>query len=293
MTQEVTDVRSNPNDQIDHAKRVIGLSKDRRKVFIAISTGKNKIRRVEDVVKATGLRRKRVLEEAAILANNQIIIKDRDEKGLFYQRDRFYSQNKKKILNLIDNKKAAANFATKTRPKMTVTSIVAFPKDMVKIKHITIDDLDSFSKVRKVKRPRKLVYAPIDEKKFKEGVKRILGETGEFQDWGGEKNDLLTTRLKKGGKRYATAFGFKGKGTTGILTPKKMGKRGDQVQRLLGSPAQIFLVQYWGQIDDSILEQMKEFAKTKSWSDGNTIYYGIIDGYDTQRLMQAYKRYFT
>src|SRR6266852_1195312 len=32
--------------------------------------------------------------------------------------------------------------------------------------------------------------------------------------------------------------------TTGPLVPGKMGKNGDQIQRLFGSPAQVFFVQY-------------------------------------------------
>ena len=55
-------------------------------------------------------------------------------------------------------------------------------------------------------------------------MKRIIGETGRFKDWGGETSDLYTTRLRVGGGRKAAAFGFKGKGLTGVLTPARMGK---------------------------------------------------------------------
>ena len=94
------------------------------------------------------------------------------------------------------------------------------------------------------------------------------------------------------GKRRATAFAFKGKATKGILTPKKLGKRGDQIQMLFRAPAEIFLVQYWGQIDESVIEQMKNFAIAKSVLEERRIYYGAIDGKDTLRIIDAYPDYF-
>ena len=130
------------------------------------------------------------------------------------------------------------------------------------------------------------------EAKFKEGIKRILHEKGRFKDWGGERNDLLTTRLWLKGKRRATAFALKGKGLRRKLTPALMGKNGDQIQRLFSSPAQVFLVQYWDQIDESVLEQMSAFAKAKSAVEGKEIWYGVIDGNDSNRILKAYPSVF-
>jgi len=76
------------------------------------------------------------------------------------------------------------------------------------------------------------------------------------------------------------------------LTPNFMGKNGDQIQRLFQSPGEVFLLQYWSQIDDSVLEQMQMAAKVKSYSDGKKIYYGVIDGQDSTRIIQAYPKEF-
>lgn len=115
-----------------------------------------------------------------------------------------------------------------------------------------------------------------------------MGDEGKFTDWGGETDDIFTNRIRLKGKRISTSFGLKGKGTKGILTPKKMGKNGDQVQRLFRSSASIFFVQYYSLIDPSILEQLKQFAIAKSALENKKIYYGIIDGIDTQRIIKAY-----
>ena len=80
----------------------------------------------------------------------------------------------------------------------------------------------------------------------------------------------------------------KGPGKSGILTPAKMGKNGDQIQRLARSPAQVLIVQYHGQVSDEVREQLEQFARLKSVWEQRPIWYGIIDGDDTSRLCAAY-----
>ena len=159
----------------------------------------------------------------------------------------------------------------------------------VDIREITCDDFDQFVKIKKVgTAPAKTV----SERAFKTGIQKLLGETGSFQDWGGERNDLYTTKLRMKGKRRAVAFAFKGPGTSGVLTPKKLGKNGDQIQRLFQSPGEIFVVQYHGQIDQSVMEQMKAWATIKSLHEGKRIWYGAIDGDDSNRILAAYPKHF-
>jgi hypothetical protein len=159
----------------------------------------------------------------------------------------------------------------------------------VKIVEITADDFDQFAKMKKVK------SAPpqtVSERAFKDGIQALIGETGKFQDWGGEPNDLFTSKARIQGSRRSIAFAFKGPGTSGRLTPAKLGKNGDQIQRLFLSPAEIFVVQYHGQIDQSVLTQMQAFATAKSFGERRPIFYGVIDGDDTNRLLAAYPKQF-
>jgi len=78
----------------------------------------------------------------------------------------------------------------------------------------------------------------------------------------------------------------------GTLTPGKMGKNGDQIQRLFKTAASVFLVQYWGQVAESVVEQMEEFAKAKSAVEGSWVFFGIVDGDDSNRLLEAYPKAF-
>jgi hypothetical protein len=289
---EVSDVRSNPQDQIAHAARVIGRSKDCRKVFSAIYQGKKRIKTVTEIVTLTSLPRMRVLQEAGKLCNNHIVKKTKVGNELAYEKDPFYTQNKNTILRLAGNREALEKYPTKTNPKLgdIAVTVVTLPKKMVDVEKITIDDIDSFEKVKGILWNQDPF--PVDEEKFKEGLQKVIGEQGTFEDWGGEINDLFSTRLVIKGERKNAAFGLKGKGTKGILTPKKMGKRGDQVQRLFRSSAEVFIIQYWSQIDESIVELMANLARSKSATDMKKIYYGVIDGQDTMRLITAYPECF-
>ena len=291
MTHAVSDSRSNANDQIDHAVRVIGRSKDRRAVFEAICFGKQAKRTPEEVAKRSGLTVKRVLEEAVKLASQHIIEKERNGVHVAYRRDPFYSANKKKILRLVDNPAKLAELPTKTRPagRSKSTIRVELPRARVKVRTVTIDEIDSFKAVKKV---GEVDGKPLPEATFKAGVRKTIGEPGTFQDWGGEKNDLFSTRVRYRGKRRACAFAFKGPGTKGKLTPGKMGKNGDQIQRLFQTPADIYLLQYWGQIEDSVSEQMHLLAIATSYRDGREVLYGVIDGRDSNRLASAYAKNF-
>jgi hypothetical protein len=127
---------------------------------------------------------------------------------------------------------------------------------------------------------------------IKDAFARIAGEGGKFKDWGGEKSDLYTNKLRVKGKRRATAIAFKGKGTTRKLVPAKMGKNGDQIDRLFDEPAEVFLIVYCGQIDSSIVSQMQAFAIAKKALRGQKVYFGVIDDDDLGRIASGYPRAF-
>jgi hypothetical protein len=289
----VSDSRSNPADQIAHAVEVLGRARQRLAVFKAIYCGKKRVKTVNEISTATGLDRVRVLQEGKRLADNGIVHQIRAVGITAYEKDRFYSAQKNKILRLVRDPAAFAAFPTKNRPRASLPReiTIRIPRVRIQARYITVDDIDSFSRVEKMQvEPGD--YTPISEARFKAGIARILGEGGRFCDWGGERNDLYTNRVRLAGRRHSAAFAFKGPGTKGILTPGHMGKNGDQIQRLFKTAATVFLVQYWGQIAESVAEQMEEFAKAKSAVEGSIVFFGIIDGDDSNRLLKAYPKAF-
>jgi hypothetical protein len=167
---------------------------------------------------------------------------------------------------------------------------VNLPKLSVRAHRVTIDAIESFAAVRRV--PDNLDHVPMPEAQFKHGVARILRERDEFKDWGGELRDLSSTKLRIQGDRKMAAFAFKGPGKKGRLVPGHMGKNGDQIQRLARCPADVFIIQYWASIDDSVVEQLELFMRLKSFLERRDVWYGIVDGSDSARLIQAYPSQF-
>jgi hypothetical protein len=290
MTVKVADIRANTNENIQHAAATIGRSGARRAVFDAIYRGKRKVKKVPELMVSTELSRKRVLAEGGTLAANGIVEKLKVEGTTAYRKDDFYSQHKRKVLDLVDNPEKKSRYPTKQEPRMsgTVTTYKITIGRSLPPEEITVDDIDAFSKLRGIRgaaAAQKL--SDIPETRIKEFLKRVIGETHEFKDWGGERNDLFTNKLRFRGRRRSAAFAIKGKATSGPLTPKKMGTNGDQVGRLSTSEAEMFFVAYHGKVDQSIHEQLRVYGIARALA-GNRVYYCVIDGDDLGRLIAAY-----
>lgn len=287
MPISVTDLRSNLNDQIANAANAIGRSEQRRKVFRAIYRGKKQIKTVREISQETGLNQIQVLK-----AGGQL--RDFVEKGkASYKKDPSFAQHYRKILALAGNQKKLKNFPTKINPRNKESRVViSFSKKAENARLITIEDIDSFNKIKKQlkqtqEKPKKLL-----ERVLKEGVCSIIGETGKFIDWGGEKNDLFTTKIRIKGRRITTAIAFKGVATKGKLTLDKLGTRADQIPRLFDSTAECYLIVYQGQIDQIVLQQMRIYAIARALT-GEKVFYGVIDQDDLDKLIFAYKKHFS
>lgn len=277
---EVTDSISNAEEQIERAAKVIGRSPDRRKVFNAIYYHKKKVKTTTDVVERTKLKRIRVLQEGRFLFRNGIVRQVKTTE-VAYEKINFIDVHKQRILRLAGNAQKLAQLPTKRKVIIKLPKSVAIPSNGARVNRITIDDVDSFSAVRKVKFSG-FLPASLSEDQFKRGVQAILGEPGTFKDWGGETSDLYSTRLRIKRKRLAVAFGFKGPGLKGPLVPGRMGKNGDQPQRLFQEEADVFFVQHWREIKPSVIELLRSLAVAKSVTTGKQIWYGIIDGQDSE-----------
>lgn len=155
---------------------------------------------------------------------------------------------------------------------------------------VFIDSIDSFERVQEVP-PRRTkgdldALRKIPEREIKAAFAEIIGEQVVPKDWGGERSDLTTTRLKLDGQRVSTAFLFKGPAVFEPLTPAKLGKNGDQIDRLFSEPADFLVLQHCHEITMAVRGQMRAYAQQF----GNLRRFCLIDGYDTVRLLRAYKK---
>jgi hypothetical protein len=258
-----------------------------RKVFEAIYYHKAKIKTVEEIHLKTGLTRMRVLQLGKALAHKNIVRQKKKDGDTAYETIDFFQGHKKQILALAGNPKKLAKLPTKRKFSVAVAKVVQIRTEGAKVDRITIDDIDSFKKVRGIEVGGSLP-SNVSENRFKQAIKKIIGEPGKFKDWGGEKSDLYSTRIWMKGARRAAAFAFKGPGEKGRLTPGRMGKNGDQGLRLFHEDADVFIVQHWRDIDSSVIEMLRSFAIAKSVTSGRKLWFGVIDGNDSERIRLAY-----
>ena len=257
MTQatRVSDFLSNVNDQIVNAATLIGRSKQRQKVFEAVYKGQKQIKSVKEIMSTTNMSYGHVLNEAKKLGP----LLEKVGRGDF-RKQKDLAPSYRRILAYARDKTKREKIPTKNAPRGGNSSLpirVSFAAQAAKAVPITIDDIDAFVKAKSLRAKR---VGPLPEKQIKAAFATLFGDLGVFKDWGGEKSDLYTNKGKVRGHRRAIAVAFKGRGTRGKLVPAKMGKNGDQIDRLFDEPAEVFLIVYCGQIDSSIFSQMQAFA---------------------------------
>lgn len=154
---------------------------------------------------------------------------------------------------------------------------------------IYVDDVDSFKKVKKVdtKVVKDLLPLTMPEEAVKASLASIIGENFVRKDWAGEKSDLYSSNVIIKGKRVSTAFLLKGPSVK-RLTIDKCGKRGNQILRLIKEPARLFVVQHNGEIDTDVIEFLETCISDLSRKKKVKLYYCIMDGVDTTRILIAY-----
>ncbi len=282
----VSDVLSNLNDQLAGAARIIGRSEHRQAIFRTVYRGSRQVKTIEEIAQAIGISEIHVLKEGGKMAG---LLLEKVPNG--YKKRKEFAPRYMDILGFAQDRKKLERLPTKISPKTTSKNqriVVSFPSSAKNAKFITIDDISSFSRITS---QSKNGMRSIRERVIKKAFAKIIGESGAFKDWGGEKSDLYSTKLRIAGRRIPAAIAFKGRATTGKLVPAKMGKNGDQINRLFEEPAELFLIVYGGQIDSSIISQMQAFAVGKAMS-GGKVYYGVVDGTDLGRIALAYAQHF-
>jgi hypothetical protein len=158
---------------------------------------------------------------------------------------------------------------------------------------LCVDEIESFWRVCDVKPAvvasfLKSGYLDIAEDIVQTALEAIVEVAFHKKDWGGENNDLYTANVIVDGKRRPTAFLLKG---NGLKSPrmdiKHCGKNGDQIVRLFWSPADLFVIQFVGNIAEPVIHHAhSELMRVRAHTPHAQLL--IVDGQDTARLLHAY-----
>ncbi len=265
---------------------------------MAIYKGKKRFKTVAEIARIAAISStKRVTMLAKPLARQGLFEQGRERidgtSHTVYRKNGFVEANKQKILRLAKNKAKLEGYHSKTNPRAPNSGrvILRLPFTL-RTRFVRVDDVEQFAQVKAVRSvPDHLVPERLSERCVKSGILRLLRETKAPKDWGGETNDVFTTKLRLGGRTRRAAFALKGPAKTGPLVPRMMGKNGDQIQRLFSSPAEVFFVQYEGEIKESVIALMQDLATAKA-ALGAEVFFGVIDKADTYRLRLAYVKAF-
>lgn len=163
----------------------------------------------------------------------------------------------------------------------------------LKRERLSIDEIDSFSKVANippsdVSNLLKGGYWDVSEDFVQKGLEAILNVPNHKKDWGGEYNDLYTGNIVVNGCRLTAAFLLKGAGLRKkTLEIAECGKNGDQLVRLFESPAQIYVVQFVGEISEAVIKDVESKVRDKR-TVSNDVWCCTVNGQDTARLLRAY-----
>jgi hypothetical protein len=293
MPQPVIDVGSNLEENLERWSGALQRGGDKLSVFSVIYSGKRRrwpAAAVSRFVKGK-LSRKRVTTAGKKLVGESLIRQVKDYP-VVYEKIPSVHHYKAQILSLVKDPVRRDGLPTKRRSRMTV-HVHNQTNKLYQAVEFTIDDVDQFARVRASRgqsfRPRR----PLPESTFKVALQRLFSDSGEYQDWGGEKDDFFTNKLKMKGKRYNAAFALKGPGVgVKTMTPGKWGKNGNQIQRLTEAPARVFALQFEGTIHEDSIDQLKRLVEHKAQHEKRKLFYGYIDRDDCLRLRHAYPGYF-
>ncbi len=160
MTVQVSDTASHRRDQIANFAEILRNAPSRQKVFEAVYRGKKHFKSAQWISAVTPFSRKRVTMIAKRLVREKLFEQSRERIDgsvqTVYRKIEFVESNKRKILQLARNKKGLERYHTKTNPringaKRTLTLRLPF---IAKTRFIAIDDVQQFSKVKKIKNIR-------------------------------------------------------------------------------------------------------------------------------------------
>jgi hypothetical protein len=128
----------------------------------------------------------------------------------------------------------------------------------------------------------------VPEVEVRRTFERLLGERYHAKDSSVESCDMFTLQGTHEGRHCRVAAMFKGPGNKKWpLQIAGCGKNGNQVVKLFGVPADVYIVQANGAFDPHLLKHVQHTADAHAMRDGHVVPYILNDGTTTARILRA------
>jgi hypothetical protein len=177
-----------------------------------------------------------------------------------------------------------------------VASELSRALDGIRIRHwpelISIEEIDTFAQAATVSSPAVTAISkplPLSESRVKALLAKIIGEPYVGKDWGGELNDLFSPRVVLGGKRAAASLILKGPAKPAPLTLAMLGKNGDQLDRMISQPAELFVIQHCHEVTTPVYNHLRRMIRSLRAEGKLQVVGSIWDGSDCARLFVAHR----
>jgi hypothetical protein len=168
-------------------------------------------------------------------------------------------------------------------------SLLASRVPLIAYARLSPEDIDSFERISNVPDTEvaELVPLQVSEAEIKRHFCDIIGNPFPQKDWGGEVCDIFCNiRFRR--REVPAAFILKGKAYADRpLRIVHLGKNGDQLVRLFSLPVVVYIIQSNGPIDGAVYSQIEAQVAAKLITN-QSIYYLMLDGIQTARLLRAY-----
>ena len=128
----------------------------------------------------------------------------------------------------------------------------------------------------------------LSEDDVKAAFAALIGEPYVPKDWGGERSDLNTTRLRLDGAPLEASFVFKGPGAPKKMVIATLGKNGDQIARALTEEPDLVVVQHYGAIDATVRHMLERYCFFETYGRRKQTRWMVLDGETTAQLLDAY-----
>lgn len=158
---------------------------------------------------------------------------------------------------------------------------------------IFLEDIDSFSRAAKIdsQAASQVSLNDVYEDDVKIALIEIIGERFIPKHSANEKSDLYTSQVILRGRRVPTAFLLKSMRSVKTMDMKSgLGKRSNQILRLIKEPAVLYVVQHTGEIITDVVDHLYAQVYKKAIELQKTLYYYIMDGNETARVLLGYNR---
>ena len=176
MAVSVRDAAANGPERIEDAATAIGKG-DKQTLFKAIYHGKSKAKKISDLLEATGLGYQRAIDCGAELVKKDVCEQTKKDGELAYVMIPFIQANKSRIIRIANDPKKLEKLPSARRVRLVMPKTLTISTKGAEVERVTIDDILSFARVRKVKFSDPAMPENVSEKEFKKRCNRTA--------WGG------------------------------------------------------------------------------------------------------------